>query len=98
MVPQKRCELIVALDYAEARDALVAVDQLASLPVIYKVGSELFINGGPELVRELVRRNLRVFLDLKFHDIPNTVAKAVSQVARLHVEYLTVHLAGEKRC
>jgi orotidine-5'-phosphate decarboxylase len=87
-------DLIVALDYAKPEPALELVDGLKGLPLVYKVGFELFLAGGPDLVRELVHRKLRVFLDLKFHDIPNTVARAVKQAAWLHVEMLTVHLAG----
>src|SRR3954453_1970587 len=70
------------------------VDQLHDLPVVYKVGLELFLSGGPELVRELVHRKNRVFLDLKLHDIPQTVACAAKQAALLQVEMFTVHLAG----
>jgi orotidine-5'-phosphate decarboxylase len=87
-------DLIVALDYARADSAMGLVEKLKGLPVIYKVGFELFLGGGPEIVRELVHRKNRVFLDLKFHDIPNTVAHAVRQVALLHVDMFTLHLAG----
>lgn len=87
-------ELIVALDFGKKDRAFALVDELKGLPVIYKVGFELFLHGGPELVRELVHRKCRVFLDLKFHDIPNTVAKAASQAALLGVEMFTLHLAG----
>ena len=87
-------ELIVALDFPRPDPALHLVEQLQGLPVIYKVGLELFLSGGPEMVRELVYRKNRVFLDLKFHDIPNTVTHAVMQAALLHVDFLTVHLAG----
>lgn len=87
-------ELIVALDFPRADRALDMVDQLKDLPIIYKVGFELFMGGGSEVVRELVHRKARVFLDLKFHDIPNTVAKAARMAALLHVEMFTLHLAG----
>jgi orotidine-5'-phosphate decarboxylase len=87
-------DLIVALDYQRADRAMELVDTLQGLPVIYKVGFELFLGGGPEIVRELVHRKNRVFLDLKFHDIPNTVARAAKQAALLHVEMFTLHLAG----
>jgi orotidine-5'-phosphate decarboxylase len=87
-------ELVVALDFPRVEKALELVDRLAGLPVIHKIGSELFLAGGPELVRELVHRKCRVFLDLKFHDIPNTVARAARQAAFLKVEFFTVHLAG----
>lgn len=87
-------DLIVALDFAKAEKAFEFVEGMGALPVIYKVGLELFLAGGPDLVRELVHRKKRVFLDLKFYDIPNTVARAVVQAARMHVEMLTLHLAG----
>jgi orotidine-5'-phosphate decarboxylase len=87
-------ELVVALYYARADKALELVQKLDGLPLIYKVGSELFLGSGPEIVRELVHQKRRVFLDLKFHDIPNTVAKAAKQAAKMHVEMFTVHLAG----
>lgn len=87
-------ELIVALDFPRPDKALDFVNQMQGLPVIYKVGTELFLSGGPEIVRELVHRKNRVFLDLKFHDIPNTVARAARQAALLHVDMFTLHLSG----
>jgi orotidine-5'-phosphate decarboxylase len=87
-------DLIVALDYPRAEKAMELVNQLKGLPVIYKVGLELFMSGGPDVVRELVHQKNRVFLDLKFHDIPNTVAQAARQAALLHVDMFTVHLSG----
>lgn len=87
-------ELIVALDFQRPDRAFELVDALQGLPVIYKVGFELFMGGGPEIVRELVHRKNRIFLDLKFHDIPNTVARAARQAALLHVEMFTLHLSG----
>jgi orotidine-5'-phosphate decarboxylase len=87
-------ELIVALDVPKVSAAMDLVTSLEGLPVIYKVGSELFLAGGPDLVRDLVHRKCRVFLDLKFYDIPNTVARAARQVALLHVEMFTLHLSG----
>src|SRR4051812_36682097 len=85
-------DLIVALDFPRADRALGLVNELKGLPVIYKVGFELFMGGGPDLVRELVHQKHRVFLDLKLHDIPNTVARAAKMAALLHVEMFTVHL------
>ena len=90
----KPTELIVALDYPRPEPALGMVKALGDLPIIYKVGSELFIAGGPDFVRELVHQKKRVFLDLKLHDIPNTVARAAAQIALLKVEMFTVHLSG----
>lgn len=87
-------DLIVALDVPRVDRALELVDNLKGLPLIFKVGSELFLAGGPDIVRELVHRKNRVFLDLKFHDIPNTVARAARQAALLHVDMFTIHLSG----
>ncbi|MFN7684149.1 MAG: orotidine-5'-phosphate decarboxylase [Oligoflexia bacterium] len=87
-------DLILALDYPREDQALKLVEQLGDEPIIYKVGLELFLAAGPSLVRELVHQKKRVFLDLKFHDIPNTVSKAALQAALLHVEMFTLHLAG----
>lgn len=87
-------ELIIALDFHKAEKALTFVEEIGDVSVIYKVGLELFLAAGPELVRELVHRKKRIFLDLKFYDIPNTVVRAALQAARLHVEMLTLHLAG----
>ena len=89
-----KTELIVALDFPRASQASEFIEELNGLPVIYKVGLELFMNGGPEFVKELVHKKNRIFLDLKLHDIPNTVAKAAKQAALLHVEMITLHLAG----
>jgi len=94
MLNQHSTDLIVALDFPRADRALELVDQLKGIPLIYKVGLELFMHSGPEVVRELVHRKNRVFLDLKFHDIPNTVARAAKQAALLHVDMFTLHLAG----
>jgi orotidine-5'-phosphate decarboxylase len=97
MMNHRPTDLIVALDFPRADRALELVDTLGDLPVIYKVGFELFMassGGGPDFVRQLVHRKKRVFLDLKFHDIPNTVARAARQAALLHVEMFTLHLAG----
>ena len=84
----------MALDVPRPEKAWALVESLTGLPVIYKVGLELFLSGGPEFVRELVHRRNRVFLDLKFHDIPHTVLKAVRQATALQVEMFTLHLVG----
>ena len=86
--------LIVALDLATADDALALVDELADAADYYKVGSQLFTRAGPELVRELKGRGKQVFLDLKYHDIPHTVARAVEAAAELDVDMLTLHASG----
>ncbi len=94
MTHHQKTDLIVALDFPRAERALEFVHQLEGLPIIFKVGLELFSSAGPELVRELVHRKNRVFLDLKLHDIPNTVARAARQAAFLHVEMFSIHLSG----
>ena len=89
-----KSRLIVALDLPDRRAALNAVEKLAGLVGYFKIGLELFVSEGPELVREIRGRGEQVFLDLKLHDIPNTVAASVRAAARLDVQMLTVHTAG----
>jgi orotidine-5'-phosphate decarboxylase len=92
MTPRER--LIVALDVPQAEAARELVDRLKGRVGLFKVGSQAFTAAGPELVREIVARGERVFLDLKFHDIPNTVAGAVASTAALGVSLATVHGLG----
>ena len=92
VVPTER--LIVALDFPGAAEALSLVDQLEGASRWFKVGLELYLAAGNGLVAELQRRGFSVFLDLKFHDIPNTVASAVRSAGRLGVKMLTLHAAG----
>jgi orotidine-5'-phosphate decarboxylase len=87
-------EIIVALDLPTAPEALSLVDRLGESVDFYKVGAPLFTRAGPAVVEELNRRGKRVFLDLKYHDIPNTVAQAVSAAAELEVALLTIHASG----
>jgi orotidine-5'-phosphate decarboxylase len=89
-----RNPIIVALDVPTADDALKFVEQLAPVSGGFKVGSELFTSAGPEIVRRIRALGALVFLDLKFHDIPNTVAKAVAAAVQLDVQMLTVHASG----
>lgn len=86
--------IIVALDYAERGDALALVDQLQPGRCRLKVGKELFTRAGPGLVEELGARGFEVFLDLKFHDIPTTVGRAVAAAAELGVWMVNVHALG----
>jgi len=89
--------LIVALDFPDQGRAVELVEKLEGLPVSFKVGLQLFTSGGPTIVREIQRLGAGVFLDLKFFDIPNTVAHAAVEAARLGVRMLTFHaLGGEK--
>ena len=86
--------LIVALDVPGSEAALLLVDQLRGHAGVFKVGLELFSAQGPALVCDLVQRGARVFLDLKLHDIPNTVRNAARELARLGVSMMTVHASG----
>ncbi|MGA7522223.1 MAG: orotidine-5'-phosphate decarboxylase [Acidobacteriaceae bacterium] len=86
--------LIVALDFPSAEPALALADRLHGHVRWFKVGLELYCAEGPGLVRELRRRGFSVFLDLKLHDIPNTVAAAVRSAAASGAELLTLHAAG----
>lgn len=90
------CEerLIVALDVSSSVDAQRIVRELGESVRHYKVGMQLYTAEGPSVVRELVNSRKQVFLDLKYHDIPNTVASAVREAARLGVSMLTVHASG----
>jgi len=90
-------KIIVALDFADADSALTLVQRLDPALCRLKVGKELFTVAGPELVRALVARGFEVFLDLKFHDIPNTVAAACKAAAGLGVWMLNVHASGGRR-
>lgn len=87
-------KLIIALDYADSSQALHMVDLLDPALCRVKVGKELFTRYGPELVRQISARGFEIFLDLKFHDIPNTVAGAVSAAADLGVWMVNVHASG----
>jgi len=84
----------VALDVASAREARQVVQTIGDAATTYKVGKQLFTAEGPQIVRDLVSSGRKVFLDLKFHDIPNTVAAAVTEAAKLGVSMLTVHASG----
>ncbi|MEY4198577.1 MAG: hypothetical protein RLZZ265_317 [Verrucomicrobiota bacterium] len=89
-----RNPIIVALDVPHLETALGLVQQLAPAVGAFKVGKELFVAAGPEIVRRIRETGAAVFLDLKFHDIPNTVAKAVEAAVRLDVQMLTIHTSG----
>jgi orotidine-5'-phosphate decarboxylase len=89
-----RSPIIVALDLPTAAAALDLARRVAPYVGAFKVGKELFVSQGPDLVRQLRQTGAPVFLDLKFHDIPNTVAKAVAAAVRLDVQMLTVHCSG----
>ena len=87
-------KVVVALDFDNKDEALSFVDKIQPSECRLKVGKEMFTHFGPEFVKELVKRDFDVFLDLKFHDIPNTVAKAVAAAADLGVWMVNVHASG----
>ena len=86
--------IIVALDVSSVEKAEELVQELGHTVGAFKIGSELFTSAGPEIVRIVRQTGAEVFLDLKFHDIPNTVAKAVAAATRLDVQMLTIHTSG----
>lgn len=86
--------IIVALDVPNRKTALQLVERLDDAASFFKVGAQLFTQAGPPVVDELKKRDKHVFLDLKFHDIPNTVAGAVRAAAAMGVDMLTVHASG----
>lgn len=92
MTPKDK--LIVALDVDSAERALDLFEVLRDVAGMFKIGSQLFTAAGPEIVRRIVAKGGRVFLDLKFHDIPNTVAAAAVEAARLGVSIVNVHASG----
>src|SRR5260370_913081 len=87
-------KLIVALDVDTSARALDLFDRLRDVAAMSKIGSQLFTAAGPDIVRQIVARGGRVFLDLKFHDIPNTVAAAGIEATRLGVSIFNVHASG----
>jgi len=89
-----RNPIIVALDVPSADQAIALAEQVAPAVGAFKIGKELFTAAGPDVVRKIRATGASVFLDLKFHDIPNTVAKAVASAVRLDVQMLTIHTSG----
>ncbi len=89
-----RERIIVALDLPAERDALQMVETLADTVSWYKIGLQLYTAAGPSVLRNVAATGAKVFLDLKLHDIPNTVRKTVASAAELGVQMLTIHLSG----
>jgi orotidine-5'-phosphate decarboxylase len=87
-------KIIVALDVPTKKEALRLVDQLRGEISFFKIGLQLYTAEGPEIVRAVLGKGANVFLDLKLHDIPNTVARAVESASKLGVQMLTIHLSG----
>jgi orotidine-5'-phosphate decarboxylase len=89
-----REKIILALDVSEGKYALDIVERFTDQIDIFKIGLELFISAGPGIVDEIQKKGKRIFLDLKFHDIPNTVVKAAAAATRLGVFMFNVHASG----
>src|SRR2546422_5339626 len=87
-------KVIIALDVSSRDQALHLVGELHDLVGMFKVGGQLFTACGPQIVREIVATGGKVFLDLKFHDIPNTVTHAAVEAAKLGVSMMTIHASG----
>jgi len=87
-------KIIVALDVATQEKALELVKELRDLISFFKIGLQLYTAGGPEIVRAVLSTGAKVWLDIKLHDIPNTVARAVESANNLDVHMLTIHLSG----
>ncbi len=94
LINDARQHLIVALDVSSAAAARKIVAAVGDSASTYKVGMQLYTAEGPQIVRELVASGRRIFLDLKYHDIPSTVASAVREAAKLGVSMLTIHASG----
>src|SRR5947199_7256756 len=87
-------KIILALDVPTKKEALALVDQLREQISFFKIGLQLYTAEGPEIVRAVLSKDAKVWLDLKLHDIPNTVARAVESASNLGVNMLTIHLSG----
>ena len=87
-------DVIVALDFATGAEALEFLDQFKDRKPFVKVGMELYYAEGPSIIKEIKKRGHKLFLDLKLHDIPNTVRKAMAVLSKLDVDMVNVHAAG----
>ena len=90
-------DVIIACDFASAKDTFAFLDRFGEIKPFCKIGMELFYAEGPSIVSKLKSRGHKVFLDLKLHDIPNTVKKAMSVLSRLDIDMCNVHAAGTSR-
>ena len=87
-------DVIVALDFKDKKDTLAFLDKFTGRKPFVKIGMELFYAEGPEIVREIKKRGHKIFLDLKLHDIPNTVKKAMASLSKLDVDICNLHASG----
>jgi orotidine-5'-phosphate decarboxylase len=92
LIPSSK--IAIALDMSSAEDALRLVKELYDLAGMFKVGSQLYMAAGPAVIREIIDTGAKVFLDLKFHDIPNTVTRAALEAAQMGVSMMTIHASG----
>lgn len=88
--------VIIACDFKDKQDTLNFLDKFGDEKLFVKIGMELFYSEGPDIVREIKKRGHKIFLDLKLHDIPNTVEKAMRSLSKLDVDMTNVHAAGTK--
>jgi orotidine-5'-phosphate decarboxylase len=94
---QPRDRLIVALDHSSRNEIMAMADQLDGAAGLFKIGLQAFVANGPSIAREFAAAERRLFLDLKLHDIPNTVERAAAEAARLGISMLTIHASGGRR-
>jgi orotidine 5''-phosphate decarboxylase, subfamily 1 len=87
-------DVIIALDFSNAQEVFSFLDRFGDEKPFVKIGMELFYSEGPEIVREIKRRGYKIFLDLKLHDIPNTVKKAMAALSALDIDMCNLHVAG----
>ncbi len=87
-------DVIIACDFASAKDTFDFLDKFTEEKPFVKIGMELFYSEGPEIVKEIKRRGHKIFLDLKLHDIPNTVKKSMAVLSKLDVDMTNLHVAG----
>ena len=87
-------DVIIACDFSSAEETLSFLDRFTGRKPFVKIGMELFYSAGPEIVRQIKERGHRIFLDLKLHDIPNTVKKAMAALSSLDVDICNLHAAG----
>lgn len=90
-------DVIIACDFKSAEDTFAFLDKFTGKKPFLKIGMELYYAEGPSIVREIKRRGHKIFLDLKLHDIPNTVKKAMAVLSKLDVDMVNLHAAGTKR-
>ena len=92
----RKRDVIIACDFASAEETLAFLDKFTDVKPFVKIGMELFYSAGPDIVRQIKARGHKIFLDLKLHDIPNTVKKSMAVLSKLDVDMTNLHAAGTK--